>query len=159
MSVIEPDPEAGPRPRPRGAEPGPGRRGRRGERVDAQALGRRGPRPGREDRRGHRRIAVPDLLAFLRGRGRPAALGLLAGARRPRPAASLSPEALADLLLAGDVALARDLLLDAYATGRTLDELGDAIIGPAMGRVGTLCAADQVYLDPHPKELMLLNHV
>jgi excisionase family DNA binding protein len=97
---------------------------------------------------GHRRIAVPDLLAFLRGRGRPApspaALGLLAGARRPRPAASLSPEALADLLLAGDVALARDLLLGAYATGRTLDELGDAIIGPAMARVGTLWAASAI---------------
>jgi excisionase family DNA binding protein len=94
---------------------------------------------------GHRRIAVPDLLAFLRGRGRPvpspAALGLLAGARRPRsPAASLSPETLADLLLAGDVALARGLLLDAYATGRRLDELGDAVIAPAMARVGTLWA-------------------
>jgi MerR family transcriptional regulator, light-induced transcriptional regulator len=94
---------------------------------------------------GHRRIAVPDLLAFLRGRGRAgpslAALGLRAGPRRPRsPAASLSPEALADLLLAGDVPLARGLLLDAYAAGRPLDELGDAVIGPAMARVGALWA-------------------
>jgi excisionase family DNA binding protein len=94
---------------------------------------------------GHRRIAVADLVAFLRARGRSVpsleALGLIAGPRRLRSAAaSLSPEGLADLLLAGDIPIARRLLLDAYAAGRRLDALGDAVIGPAMERVGTLWA-------------------
>jgi excisionase family DNA binding protein len=98
---------------------------------------------------GHRRIAVADLVAFLRGRGRSVpslqALGLFTGSRRPRsPAAGLSPESLADLLLAGDVALARRLLFDAYGAGQPLDALGDAIIGPAMARVGTLWAGNEI---------------
>jgi excisionase family DNA binding protein len=98
---------------------------------------------------GHRRIAVPDLLAFLRGRGRPApslaALGLLAGVRRPRSsAARLTADALADLLIAGDVALARTLVLDAYASGRPIHDLGDAVVGPAMARVGTLWAEQAI---------------
>jgi excisionase family DNA binding protein len=98
---------------------------------------------------GHRRIATTDLVAFLRARGGVVpsleALGLLAGPRRPRsPAGSLSPGALGDLLLAGDVAIARRLLLDAYAAGRPLDELGDAIVAPTMARVGTLWANGEI---------------
>jgi excisionase family DNA binding protein len=94
---------------------------------------------------GHRRIAVPDLLAFLRERGRAVpsleTLGLVTGgARRPTRAPSLSPETLGDVLLAGDVDIARRLLLDAYAAGRRPDELGDAIVAPAMTRIGALWA-------------------
>lgn len=91
---------------------------------------------------GHRRIPVAALVAFLRSRGRPVpspeALGLLGGPRRPRsPAARLTPEGLAHLLLGGDVAVARGLLAGAFAAGRPLDELGDGLVAAAMARIGT----------------------
>jgi excisionase family DNA binding protein len=91
---------------------------------------------------GHRRIPVADLVAFLRSRGRTVpsleALGLFGGPRRPRSlAARLTPEGLEDLLLAGDVVVARRLLSDALAAGRRLDELGEGIVAPAMARIGT----------------------
>jgi methanogenic corrinoid protein MtbC1 len=57
---------------------------------------------------------------------------------------SLSPEALRDLLLSGDVAVARRLLVDAFAAGRSLDEIGDAVVGPAMAQVGTLWARGEI---------------
>jgi excisionase family DNA binding protein len=98
---------------------------------------------------GHRRIPVAALVAFLRGRGQPVptleALGLFAGPRRPRSsAAMLSAEGLADLLLGGDVDIARRMLFEAYGAGRSLDELGDAVVGPAMARVGALWAAGEI---------------
>ena len=91
---------------------------------------------------GHRRIPVADLVAFLRSRGRTVpsleALALFGGPRRPRSsAAHWTSDGLADLLLGGDVAVARQLLFDAFAAGRRLDELGDGIIAPAMARIGT----------------------
>jgi excisionase family DNA binding protein len=98
---------------------------------------------------GHRRIAVADLLAFLRGRGHAgpsaAALRLVSGPRRPpSPGAALTPEALGDLLLLGDVASARRLLVDAYAAGRPMDDLGDSIVAPAMARVGAQWARNEI---------------
>jgi excisionase family DNA binding protein len=91
---------------------------------------------------GHRRIPVADLVAFLRSRGRTVpsleTLGLFGGPRCPRsPAARLTPEGLTDLLLGGDVVVARRLLFDAFAAGRPLAELGDEIVAPAMARIGT----------------------
>jgi excisionase family DNA binding protein len=92
---------------------------------------------------GHRRIALGELLGFLRRRGRPAptveTLGLLADGPAAAPGdLPLSGEALCRLLLAGDVGVARRLLLEAYSAGRALDELGDAVVAPAMTQVGEL---------------------
>jgi excisionase family DNA binding protein len=91
---------------------------------------------------GHRRIPVADLVAFLRSRGRTVpsleALALFGGPRRPRSsAAHLTSDGLAGLLLGGDIVVARQLLFDAFAAGRRLDELGDRVLAPAMAHIGT----------------------
>lgn len=94
---------------------------------------------------GHRKIALPDLVAFLRGTGRHVpgfdALGLLA--EDPGPARSegaLSPEQFAKLLLDGETPAARTLLLSRFSAGRPLDEILDRLVGPAMAHVGALWA-------------------
>lgn len=95
---------------------------------------------------GHRKIAIPDLLAFLRSQGRPApsleALGLVAG-QAATPAAA-TPEALADLLLLDEIGVARVLLLNQFRSGRPLDDMLDRLVAPAMIRIGALWAAGTI---------------
>jgi methanogenic corrinoid protein MtbC1 len=90
---------------------------------------------------GHRKIALPNLLAFLRGRGRAApsleALGLLAERHAGPGDPPATPEALAGLLLGGDTDVARTLVLEQFRLGRALDELLDRLVAPAMASVGT----------------------
>jgi excisionase family DNA binding protein len=87
---------------------------------------------------GHRKIAVADVLEFMRSRGRPApsldALGVLA--RPSARKADVGPDALADLLLAGEEIAARAIVLDAFAGGRDLADLLDRLVAPALVRVG-----------------------
>jgi len=90
---------------------------------------------------GHRKIALPHLVAFLRSRGRPVpsleALGLLAEQQPARPKGSpATPEALAGLLMRGDTGVARTLVLDQFRGGRALDDLLDRLVSPAMARLG-----------------------
>lgn len=90
---------------------------------------------------GHRKIALPNLLAFLRARGRAApsleALGLLAERHAGPGDPSATPEALAGLLLGGDTDVARTLILEQFRLGRALDELLERLVAPAMAWVGT----------------------
>lgn len=87
---------------------------------------------------GHRKIAIADLIAFLRARGRPVpsaeALGLLVS--QAAAADRVDPVALARLLLRGDVEVARTLLLDRFRS-EPLDELLDRLVAPAMAHLGT----------------------
>ena len=90
---------------------------------------------------GHRKIALPHLVAFLRSRGRPVpsleALGLLAEQQPARPKGSpATPEALAGLLMRGDAGVARTLVLDQFRGGRALDDLLDRLVSPAMAWLG-----------------------
>ena len=90
---------------------------------------------------GHRKIALPHLVAFLRSRGRPVpsleALGLLAEQQPARPKGSpATPEALAGLLMRGDTDVARTLVLDQFRGGRALDDLLDRLVSPAMAWLG-----------------------
>lgn len=94
---------------------------------------------------GHRKIALPDLAAFLRRAGRQVpsfeALGLLAEDAGPATSeGALTPERLATLLLEGETPAARALLVSQFSAGRALDEILDRLVGPAMAHVGTLWA-------------------
>jgi excisionase family DNA binding protein len=92
---------------------------------------------------GHRRIALADVLSFLRAQGRPVpsleALGVLTAQAGPGAGAT-TPEALATLLLAEDVAVSRAVVLEAFRRGRPLEEILDRLVAPAMVRVGALWA-------------------
>jgi excisionase family DNA binding protein len=90
---------------------------------------------------GHRKIALPNLLAFLRSRGRTVpsleALGLLAERHANPEGEPGTPEALAGLLLRDGTDVARTLVLEQFRRGRALDDLLDRLVAPAMARVGT----------------------
>lgn len=97
---------------------------------------------------GHRRIAARDLVAFLRRQGRPVpsldAIGLLAEPAGAPVVESLTPEALAALLLKGDTDSARALLLEQYRAGRAVDEMLDRLAAPAMAHVGVQWASGRI---------------
>lgn len=97
---------------------------------------------------GHRKIALPNLLAFLRSRGRTVpsleALGLLAERHADPEGAPGTPEALAGLLLHDGTDVARTLILEQFRGGRALDDLLDRLVAPAMARVGTEWAEGKI---------------
>ena len=97
---------------------------------------------------GHRKIALPNLLAFLRSRGRTVpsleALGLLAERHADPEGAPGTPEALAGLLLRDGTDVARTLILEQFRGGRALDDLLDRLVAPAMARVGTEWAEGKI---------------
>jgi excisionase family DNA binding protein len=97
---------------------------------------------------GHRRISLAEALAFLRKQGREApsldALGLLGARVGGRPHTEVTPEALADLLLGEDLAVARALVLDEFRRGRAVDDLLDRLVGPAMARIGVRWAKSEI---------------
>jgi excisionase family DNA binding protein len=97
---------------------------------------------------GHRKIALPHLLAFLRSRGRAVpsleALGFLAERHADPNGAPHTPEALAGLLLRGDTSVARTLVLDQFRRGRALDELLDRLVAPAMAWLGAQWADGKI---------------
>lgn len=97
---------------------------------------------------GHRKIALPNLLAFLRSRGRTVpsleALGLLAERHADPEGAPGTPEALAGLLLQDGTDVARTLILEQFRGGRALDDLLDRLVAPAMARVGTEWAEGKI---------------
>lgn len=97
---------------------------------------------------GHRRIALADVLAFLRAQGRAApsleTLGVLSRPATGPPGESVTAERLASLLLAEEAAFSRALLSEQFRRGRPLEEILDRLVGPAMTRVGELWAAGTI---------------
>ncbi len=97
---------------------------------------------------GHRRITIPDVLAFLRARGRPVpsleALGLLAERTGSATTQIDTPERLAHLLLAGETQAVSTVILEQYTGGRPMDELLDRLVGPAMVEVGVQWAEGKI---------------
>jgi excisionase family DNA binding protein len=89
---------------------------------------------------GHRRIALPDLVSFLRARGRavPSVAGLraLAGRGTARTMEAATPDVLARLLCLGDAGAASAIVLGQFREGRALDDLLDRLAAPAMTQVG-----------------------
>ena len=105
--------------------------------------------PGETTPGSHRKIALSQLVAFLRARGHPVpsleALGLLAE-RQPAKTKRYpaTPEALAGLLVRGDTGVARTLVFGQFRDGRPLDELLDRLVAPAMAWLGDQWAGGKI---------------
>lgn len=94
--------------------------------------------PAHKTAGGHRKILLGDVLRLVHSRNLPHVnLQLLAEARKAAP---LDFETLArqvqDSLRLGDATKSLALLLDAYQSGRTIAELGDLVVAPAMEAIG-----------------------
>ncbi|MET0851866.1 MAG: B12-binding domain-containing protein, partial [Candidatus Rokuibacteriota bacterium] len=104
---------------------------------------------------GHRKVAVADLLAFLRSRGRSApsleGLAALAIASDAAP----SPEALAGLLVRGDTAVARSMVIGEFNAGQRLEEILDRLVASAMIEIGAQWARGA--LDVYEEHLATLR--
>lgn len=100
--------------------------------VDAGSI------PSSRTEGGHRRISMGDLIEFTRSTGRlllaPEAIGLRGGLA----AQDEIRDGFRESVVEGRDSLAVDLLLTAYAGGRTVAELCDEVFQPAMEHVGTL---------------------
>jgi len=97
---------------------------------------------------GHRKISLNDLVAFLRASGREVpsleALGLMVPASQAPGEGGLSPETLAHLLLDGQEAIARTVLLNQFRAGRPMEDLLDRLVAPTLVRVGSLWAEGSI---------------
>ena len=97
---------------------------------------------------GHRKVALADVVAFLRGRGDAVptseTLELLVGHCRMPEATTLTAERLAELLISGDTDAARAVVLAQYAGGRRVEDILDQLVGPAMAHVGERWSCDDI---------------
>ena len=108
----------------------------------------RGLLSGTKTAGGHRKIALADVVVFLRSHGGSIpdleTLALLAGHSRPRGADTVSADELADLFVKGQTDAARTLVLAQFTAGRLVEEILDQLIGPAMAQVGERWAAGAI---------------
>ncbi|HUM14050.1 MAG TPA: B12-binding domain-containing protein [Candidatus Nitrosotalea sp.] len=97
---------------------------------------------------GHRKIALADVVAFLRATGRPVpsleGLAALAEHTDASAEAPPSPDTLADLLVRGDQRVARALVINPFLAGMPLDEILDGLVAPAMTQIGARWARGEV---------------
>ncbi|MEO6775873.1 MAG: helix-turn-helix domain-containing protein [Kofleriaceae bacterium] len=112
---------------------------------------------------GHRRIALPEAVRFIRETGAPIARPELLG--MPEVAAlqasSHGPrgdDAFRYFLLEGDAAAARGWLLARYLAGQTIAELCDGPVRDAMHRIGELWAhdAEGIFIEHRATDTCLL---
>jgi excisionase family DNA binding protein len=100
--------------------------------VDAGVL------PAHKTAGGHRKILLADVLRIVRKRNFPAldlSLLNLVGSADESNTSRLS-QRLFDALREGDIAWTRSVIHGAHAAGVTMDQLGDAVVAPAMERLG-----------------------
>ncbi|MEM6329852.1 MAG: helix-turn-helix domain-containing protein [Planctomycetota bacterium] len=87
---------------------------------------------------GHRKLPMASVVQLVRETGKelanPAALGMVAVSARRRPEQVV--DELYAALLAGDEQASRQLILGLYQQGAGVVELGDALIGPVLRRIG-----------------------
>jgi len=100
---------------------------------------------------GHRRIALADVLEFLRKSGHelvdPSLLGLPSSTGRGELAVNRAREQMRDALLAGETEQCRRLVFDLHLAGRPVSTIFDAVIAPAMHGIGSQweCGAAEIY--------------
>lgn len=110
---------------------------------------------------GHRRIALPGLLRFLRSQRqnlrRPEVLGLPSATGRKRQDIAGAADLLMDALLTGDVEGVRRIALDLYLAEHRLAAVCDQVIAPAMSSIGEMweCGSAEVYQERRSCELVL----
>jgi excisionase family DNA binding protein len=100
---------------------------------------------------GHRRIALPEAMRFIRESGAPLARPELLGVGELAPVArhSRDDEGFRHYLLEGDAGGARRWLVERYLAGYTVAELCDGPVKKAMHRIGELWAhdAEGIYIE------------
>lgn len=89
---------------------------------------------------GHRRLAIPDVVAFLRRSGnllvKPEMLGLPSNSGHSTAAMERARDQIGDALVAGDEEQCRRIVFDLYLSGQSACEICDRVIAPALHEIG-----------------------
>jgi excisionase family DNA binding protein len=110
---------------------------------------------------GHRRLALADVLQFLRTSGQelvdPTLLGLPATAGRGELAFTRAREQLREALVGGDVEQCRRLVFDLHLSGRPVSKIFDDVIALAMHDIGDCwaCGEAEIYQERRASMLCL----
>lgn len=110
---------------------------------------------------GHRRIAVADLLAFLKESKHqlihPEALGLPASTGRSPRQVARATENLREALLAGDEMRSRQITIDLFLAQCSISSLCDDVFAPVMEQIGEMWACDNadVYQERQACQIVL----
>jgi excisionase family DNA binding protein len=100
---------------------------------------------------GHRRLALADVLEFLRTSGQelinPSLLGLPSTAGAGEMSLTRARDQLRDALIAGDVEQCRRIVFDLHLAGRSVSKIIDEVVSPAMRAIGDAweCGNAEVY--------------
>ncbi len=86
---------------------------------------------------GHRRIALPDALKFIREEGLPAG-GFRADVAATTPLAAATSENLRNASLRGDLRRTQEILIGSWLAGRPVAQIWDDLVAPAMDEIGKL---------------------
>ena len=110
---------------------------------------------------GHRRIALPDLIEFLRSSKyelvRPEVLGLPATTGQTSRVIDRAEEQLTEALLKGEEDLCRQIVLDLYLAEHSISAICDLVIGRSFVTIGDRweCGEAEVYQERRGCELAL----
>jgi len=110
---------------------------------------------------GHRRLAIPEVVEFLRQSGhtlqRPEILGLPSNTGQGVTVLDRGAEQIRDALIAGDELQCRRIVFDLYLAGRTACEICDRVMAPAFHEIGALweCGDIPVYRERRACEMGL----
>ena len=108
---------------------------------------------------GHRRLAVPHVVQFLRASGhpleRPELLGLPSNTGRSVAILERARPDLRDALIAGDEDRVRRIVLDLHLAGHSAAEICDQVVAPPLHEIGELwkCGEVEVYRERRACEL------
>jgi MerR family transcriptional regulator, light-induced transcriptional regulator len=96
---------------------------------------------------GHRRVAVADVVDFLRKSGqelvRPALLGLPSTTGEGTLAIARARDQMRTALLAGDVELCRRIAFDLHLAGKSVSTICDSVLAESMREIGDRWSCDQ----------------
>lgn len=106
---------------------------------------------------GHRKLFVADVLQFARQQGRPLSEPQLLGLPSRRPTGDSGCQALVAALLAGEEAVARQIVFDLLASTHSLSKLFDEVIAAAFHDIGERwsCRETEVYQERRACESMM----
>lgn len=110
---------------------------------------------------GHRRLAIPDVVAFLRRSGnplvKPEMLGLPSSTGHSPAVMERAGDQIGEALIAGDEDQCRRIVFDLYLNGHSACEICDRVIAPALHDIGRKweCGETSVYRERRACELGL----
>jgi excisionase family DNA binding protein len=110
---------------------------------------------------GHRRLAIPDVVEFLRRSGnqlvRPELLGLSSNCGHGAAVMERARDQIGDALFAGDEDQCRRIVFDLYLTGQSTCEIFDRVIASALHEIGEQweCGEASIYRERRACEMGL----